>query len=141
MPHSLAAEFVKKWEGCRLTAYRDVAGVWTCGYGATGADVVEGATWTEAQATARLERDLGRARDAVNRLVKVNLSASEQAALMSLVFNIGEGAFEKSTLLWKLNSNDRLGAASEFIRWHHAGGKPSRGLMRRRLDEAALFLK
>ena len=37
-------DLIKKFEGCRLTAYADVAGVWTIGYGHTGKDVVPGLT-------------------------------------------------------------------------------------------------
>ena len=29
---------IKKFEGCRLTAYQDAVGVWTIGYGTTNAD-------------------------------------------------------------------------------------------------------
>lgn len=41
---------VKKFEGLRLTAYRDSVGVLTIGYGHTGSDVTAGMTITNAKA-------------------------------------------------------------------------------------------
>ena len=68
-----------------------------------------------------------------------------QGALVSLVFNIGEGNFASSTLLRKLNGGDYVGAANEFTRWVYGGqGAKKRiiqGLLHRRKMERATFLR
>ena len=66
------------------------------------------------------------------------LSQNQFDALCSLVFNIGCGAFQGSTLLRKLKAGET--AASEFLRWNKAGGVELKGLTRRREAEMRLFL-
>jgi lysozyme len=61
-------------------------------------------------------------------------------ALVSLMFNIGAGAFQKSTLLRKLNAGDTLGASLEILRWDKANNKVMPGLTRRRAAEQSLYL-
>lgn len=61
-------------------------------------------------------------------------------ALVSLCFNIGLGAFEKSTLFARLKAGDIPGAAGQFGRWIYADGKILPGLVKRRAAERALFL-
>jgi lysozyme len=134
-----ALALVKRWEGLRLTAYLCPAGVWTIGYGSTGPHVREGMTITEAQADALLVQDLARFEAAVSRLVTVPLTDGQFGALVSLAFNIGIGAFGKSTLLRKLNAGDYTGAQEQFHVWRRAGGKVLPGLVNRRAAEAALF--
>jgi lysozyme len=73
--------------------------------------------------------------------VHVPLTQNQFDALVSFVFNLGVGNFRTSTLLKKLNAGDNDGAAQEFGRWIHAGGKALPGLVRRREAERALFLK
>jgi uncharacterized membrane protein len=94
---------------------------------------------TQAQAEDYLREDVYWAEDAVRDLVKVALAQNEFDALVSLVFNIGAGAFGRSTLLRKLNDGDKAGAGAEFARWNQAAGKVLPGLVKRRADEAALF--
>jgi GH24 family phage-related lysozyme (muramidase) len=96
---------------------------------------------TQAEADERLRDDLGDAEAAVERLVTVPLNPNEHAALVSLVFNIGSGAFSHSTLLRLLNGGNRAGAARQFKRWNRGGGKVLNGLVKRRAAETALFLK
>lgn len=127
-------------EGLRLTAYRDTGGIWTIGYGHTGPEVREGLTITEPEARALLRKDLQIAEASVDKHVTIALDQHEVDALVSLVYNIGGPAFGKSTLLRMLNGRDRVGAAAEFARWHLASGKRVKGLLLRRLREAALFL-
>jgi len=127
-------------EGLSLTAYRDLAGIWTIGYGHTGEDVSAGQEITETEARALLRRDVQIAEATVSKHVLVELAPHEVDALVSLVFNIGARAFRESTLLRMLNGRDRVGAAAEFSRWHLAGGKRVKGLLLRRLREAALFI-
>lgn len=137
---SLALPIVKRWEGCRLTAYLCPAGVWTIGWGETGPDVVRGVVWTQKQADDRLASRLREFGGRVDALVTVPLKAHEMAALVSLAYNIGVGAFRGSTLLKKLNAGDRVGASQQFLRWNRAGGRVMQGLTNRRMSERALFV-
>lgn len=135
-------EVLKEHEGFRSRAYRDVAGVWTIGYGTTkvnGKPVEAGQTCTAAEATEWLKEDLAWAQTAVNKLVRVGLTQSMFDALVSFVYNVGEGAFSKSTMLRKLNQGDYAGAAEEFPRWNRAGGRIWKGLINRRLVERSMF--
>lgn len=131
---------IKQFEGCRLTAYRCPAGVWTIGYGHTGG-VKEGQKITQVQADAYLATDLGRYEKSVNEYVKVTINQNQFDALVSFTYNCGPGALKGSTLLRKLNAGDYTGAAAEFPRWNKAGGKVLNGLIRRRAAEKALFEK
>ena len=94
---------------------------------------------TEAQARAWLNHVLDTSREALRIYVKVPLTEGQEAALLSFVYNLGVGALTSSTLLRKLNQRDYIGAAYEFGRWDHAGGKVCEPLTRRRAAEAALF--
>lgn len=69
-----------------------------------------------------------------------DLTQNEFDALASLIFNIGLGAFEKSTLFARLKAGDAHGAASQFERWVYGGGKNLPGLVRRRAIERDVFL-
>ena len=129
----------ERFETLRLEAYKDVAGVWTIGWGHTGPEVIEGLTITKDEADFLLEQDTQTAVDAVNRLVTVSLTQSEFDALVDFVFNAGQGNFRKSTLLRLLNEGDYQGAAKQFDLWDHAGGKVVAGLLRRRQDETQEF--
>jgi lysozyme len=131
---------IKDFEGCRLHAYRDSAGVWTIGYGHTPG-VKQGDVIDKVEAEGLLLEDSLIAEDAVNRLVKVHLSQYQFDSLVSLVFNIGETAFARSTLLRKLNAGDYHGAAEEFSRWVHGGEDKHivMGLVGRRRKEQSLF--
>ena len=131
---------VQEFEGCRLDAYRCPAGIPTIGYGATGPDIRMGMVWTQEQADARLVEDLARFAAGVERLVQVDLTDNQFAALVSFAYNVGLGALRDSTLLRKLNAGDYLGAADQLPRWARAGGRIMPGLSRRRLAERALFL-
>ncbi len=131
---------VQEFEGCRLEAYRCPAGIPTIGYGATGPDIRMGMVWTQEQADARLVEDLARFADGVERLVEVDLSDNQFAAIVSFAFNVGLGALRDSTLLRKLNAGDYLGAADQLPRWNKGGGRVLPGLTRRRAAERDLFL-
>ena len=132
------------FEGKRLAAYDDGAGVWTIGFGTTvypnGIKVKKGDTCTEAQAKAYMAHDLKKFESAVNNTVKVPLNQNQFDALVSLAYNIGTNAFSKSTLVKKLNANDIRGAADQFDVWVNAGGKRMQGLVNRRAREKALFI-
>lgn len=138
----LAIAIIKRWEGCKLTAYPDPAtggDPWTIGYGATGPGIGPGVQWTLEQAEERLERDVDRFLGGVKERLERYANPSQLAAMTSLAYNIGLGAFGGSTLLRKFNAGDTAGAAEQFDRWVYAAGKRMRGLERRRADERALF--
>lgn len=130
----------ERFEGCRLEAYRDVGGVLTIGFGHTGPDVHEGMTCTQQQAQAWLVLDTQKAAQAVNDLVQIQLTQAEFDACTDFVYNVGAGAFARSTMLRLLNAGDIASAAGQFALWDHAGGREVAGLLRRRLAEKAEFL-
>lgn len=136
---AIATPFVAGYEGRSLVAYVDPVGIPTICYGHT-ADVKLGQTKTAAECDALLAGELGRAIEAVNRLTSVDLPDTRRAALASFVYNAGEGAFARSTMLRKLNAGDTRGACDELRRWVMSGGKKLGGLVRRREAERDLCL-
>lgn len=136
---------IKKHEALRLTAYLPTKDdVWTIGYGHTKT-ARRGMVITEAQAEELLRQDLAWVEDVIDRFVKVPLTQNQHDALGSLIFNIGGGAFSKSTVLRRLNAGDYKGAADAFLMWDkqrdRTTGKMNtlRGLTRRRQEERAMF--
>lgn len=121
-------------------AYLCPAGVPTLGWGCTEG-VKLGMRWTEAEAEAGLRREIAKFEAGVLRLATVELNQNEFDALVSFSYNVGLGALEKSSVLKRLNSGDRTGAAAAFALWNKGGGRVLPGLVSRRSREAALFLK
>ena len=128
----------EQFEGLSLTAYQDIAGVWTNGYGNTHG-VIPGGTITLAQAQQDLASNIAGSSYVVNRVVTVPLTQGQFDACVDFVFNLGSGNFQSSTLLRKLNAKDYIGASAEFPKWNHSNGVVVEGLTRRRLAEQALF--
>lgn len=132
---------IKSFESLRLTSYLCPAKVWTIGYGHTGKDIKKGMMITEDQANEYLKNDLVYFENIVSKSVEVDINENQFSALVSFVFNVGEGAFKTSTLLKLLNNSDYKGAAQQFLRWNKSKGKVLPGLTRRRKEEVELFLK
>lgn len=135
-------DLIKQFEGCELEAYPDPAtggDPWTIGYGHTGPDVQPGLVISEDEADALLRKDLAKFERVVSLAVN-GVTQNQFDALVSLVFNIGQGNFRSSTLLRKLSEGDDAGAADQFLRWNRAAGKIMKGLTRRREAERELFL-
>lgn len=134
---------LRKEEGVRTKAYRDSRGIWTIGVGHTSAAgppfVREGMEITLQEVDDILKTDLRETEDIINSLVKVPLNQNEFDALVSLVFNIGPGAFKRSSVLRLLNQGDRQGAADAFLLWKRAGADHDI-LLPRRNRERKLFL-
>ena len=86
-----------------------------------------------------LRQDLQPAMQAVNG-ERLTLRQQELDALVSLVFNIGVGAFRKSTLLKRMHSGDYVDVPAQMLRWVYAGGQRVQGLINRRRAEADLWL-
>ena len=137
--------FLSVQEGLRTDPYNDSAGHATIGVGhlihrgpVTAADRARFSGFTRADAVRLLREDVASRERAVSRLVDVALNQNEFDALVSLVFNIGEGekGFAGSTVRRKLNAGDRRGAADAFLMWKIGGP----GLIFRRQRERTLFL-
>ena len=143
---------IKTFEGLKLTAYKDTAGVWTIGYGSTryhdNKAVKPGDKLTNnEQANALFNNTLTPYEEVVLKYVKVPLTQNQFDALVSFSYNEGPGALPASSLLKKLNALDYIGAANQFLEWNkitdpHTGKKvQSATLTDRRKMERALFLK
>ena len=127
------------FEGRKYQAYQDSRGTWTIGVGHTGPEVHEGLVWTDSQIDSAFLADSQWAQDVVNKEVTVVISQDESNALVDLLFNIGSGNFDSSTLLRELNAGQSEDAAQEFDKWDRSGGQVLAGLLRRRQAETALF--
>jgi len=142
-PSRAALETIKRFEGCRLTAYPDPGtggDPWTIGWGATGPGIRKGVVWTQDQADERLRSDVAAFAERVAALLKTAPTTQGQFdALVSLAYNIGAGALKESTLLRMHMDGDYQGAAGQFIRWNKAGGKVLDGLTKRRIAESRLY--
>ena len=140
----IAIDIIKKFEGCKLVAYKCSAGVWTIGFGSTfyenGTKVKQGDTITQARADALLLITANKFAAEVRKLVKSPVNDNQFAALVSFAFNLGIGALNKSSLLKLVNANPNdPNIRAQFMRWVNAGGKPLNGLVRRRTAEADLY--
>jgi lysozyme len=132
---------IKRFEGLRLRAYRDIVGVWTIGFGDTE-NVRRGQTITVAEAERRLLSRLAKDFEPyVNRMATIAPTTQNQFdAMVSLAYNIGAGAFSKSTLARLHQSGQYAKAALQFGRWNRAGGKYVAALAFRRTAEQSLYL-
>lgn len=130
-------ELIKKFEGCRLTAYKPVITekYYTIGYGHYGADVKQGMKITHAQADAYLKADLVKFENSVNSL-NLTLTQNQFDALVSFTYNCGAGNLKK--LVQGRNLRE---IADAFLLYNKAGGKVLKGLTTRRNEERRLFLK
>jgi len=133
---------IHQWEGCKLRAYPDPATggePWTVGYGSTGPDIGPDTVWTQEQADADLAQRLDHVNSIVTQAVRVRMSRQQRAAIVSLAYNIGTGAWLQSTMLKCINDSDYNRACGQFGVWIIANGVLMAGLIRRRAAEAELF--
>lgn len=137
--------FIAEWEGVRLKAYKCSAGVYTIGIGSTryedGSPVRAGDVLpNEPAAYALFRNTVGQYEDVVNRLAKNPLKQNQFDALVSLAYNIGVGAYAKSTVAKRV-ANDPADPSirNAFLMWTKAGGRVVNGLVRRREAEANLY--
>ena len=132
-------KLIMQFEGCRLTAYRCAAGVWTIGYGHT-AGVKKGMVITQAQAEEYLRQDCEKFEKYVNNPayvpVTAQLNQNQFDALVSFAYNCGQGNLMK---LCKGRTIEQIGAA--MLKYNKAGGKELAGLTKRRTAEKELFEK
>lgn len=131
---------IKRFEGFSAYVYNDAAGYPTIGYGhKIKPGEVFDEPMSERAAFSLLVNDISRFEKCVNESVKVPISQNMFNSLVSFAYNVGCGAFRRSTLLLKLNKGDYIGAYNEFDRWVKAGNKKLRGLVVRREAEKELF--
>lgn len=139
---------IQQFEGCArargdgtFAAYPDPGtggDPWTIGWGATGAGIGPGTVWTQAECDARLAADLIRfAADVARAIGPAPTTPAQFDALTSFHYNTG--AIARATLTRLHCAGDSAGAAAEFGKWIHAGGRKLAGLVRRRAAEAALY--
>lgn len=128
---------IKKYEGCKLTAYKCPAGVWTIGWGSTiypsGQPVKSGDKITQAEADSLLDWY-------VKTKIKVpsGLTKNQTEALQSLIYNIGQGAFDRSSLKKAIIAQDWKMVYKNWD-WVTGGGKFLKGLAKRRAEELLMF--
>lgn len=135
---------LKRFEGCRLESYQDVAGIWTIGFGSTryadGRRVGPGEVITLPDAEALFRTTLVPYEKAVDDLTRDDLTPRQLDALVSLTYNIGPENFRRSTLRKLVNANPSDPAIRDaFAMWNKAGGKRVGGLVKRRAAEADWF--
>jgi len=145
MINQATVDLVKEFEGFRAKAYKCPAGVWTIGYGTTpragvGLDVVEGMEITEAEAEYYLQKGLEKFAVEITGAITKPINENEFGAFVSLAYNIGSGAFKRSSALRHFNAGDKKKAADAMLLWNKAGGKVLKGLTRRREAERKLFM-
>lgn len=138
-------QLIKQFEGVELKAYRDAVGVWTIGYGHTsaagGLQVKAGLTITQRQADEMLANDLGQYERGVMDAIAPRMPNQNQFdAMVSLAYNIGVGAFKKSSVARHFKAGSIKSAAASFLLWNKAKGRVLKGLTNRRQKEMALFL-
>jgi GH24 family phage-related lysozyme (muramidase) len=139
-PSPAGVALIQRFEQCRLTAYMPTPNDKpTIGWGATGADIKMGMTWTQAECDQRFADDLGKFAQGVSAALPGETSQNQFDAMTSLAYNIGIGAFEASTLLRLHNAGDFTGAEAQFAVWNKQAGKVLNGLTRRRAAEAAMY--
>lgn len=131
-------KLIRQFEGCRLMPYLCPAGVWTCGWGSTGHDVMPGQAWTQDYADMRLTQDAIKfARGAL--VLCPLLRGNAHAAIADFAYNLGLGNLRASTLRRRLNAGDTIGAVAELKKWVRGGGRILPGLVARRTAEASLL--
>ena len=140
---------IKKWEGCKLTAYKVLSSekYYTIGYGHYGSDVTEGMTITNEQAVELLKKDVVRFENYLNNFLRgigKNLNQNQFDAMISFSYNVGTNWMKDSTIRnYIMNglenyTNDQIRTA--ICMWCYSGGKKIPGLLNRRNAESDLFL-
>lgn len=130
---------IKEAEGLRLEAYLCPAKVPTIGWGHTKG-VKLGQHITVQQAEDMLVEDIAPIERLLNSM-KINFRQEQFDALVSWIFNLGDGKFKSSTMYKRIleNAKDEE-ITDQLIRWDKASGRPLLGLMKRRVAEANLFI-
>ena len=137
-------EIVKYYEGCSLAVYRCPSGIPTIGFGSCydpGGNriTMDYQNITTDEAEKFLVYGLRTSENAVARLVTAPLNANQFSSLVSFVYNVGSGNFQRSAMRMQINRGSFVDASNEFWKWRRGGGKILRGLVNRRREECLLF--
>lgn len=160
------AALMHRYEGYRTRPYLCPAHIWTVGYGhVLYQDQIQLPTVRKEGYTGfirmnyplRPEHNRVWSKEEIERLFAVDVAAFERGvlrlvpgcvghqgrfdALVSFAYNAGLGNLQRSQIRMKANRDDIEGAADAFMQWTKAGGKELPGLVKRRRDERALFLR
>ncbi|MEY2757137.1 MAG: hypothetical protein RIR33_915 [Pseudomonadota bacterium] len=133
-----AVQIIKEEETLQLKAY-ELGGLWLIGYGHL---MLEGEkdVITEEEADAFLRADLHWCEEAIERYVKVPVTLNEFSAMVAFCYNVGSGKTRGSSIVKKVNVDDRPGAANAFLLWNRMNGVVMKALANRRARERTLFL-
>ena len=135
---ALLLAFTPAQEGRVLKTYRDLGGVLTYCDGATE-NAMWGATYTPAQCSAQLDRDLERHAAGIARCVPMDrLTDGQRVAFVDAAYNIGIGAFCGSSMARRANAGDIAGACDALLLWNRVAGREVTGLTARRQREREL---
>ncbi len=136
-------QFLIDQEGWANRVYRDSVGLPTVCVGVMDKSLKVGTRYTDEECVALTVKQLQQFIRVIDSVVLVPINDEMRTALISLVYNIGEDAFRRSTLLKKLNAGDYVGAANQFTVWVYGGAGPKKvviqGLLNRRLREQSMF--
>jgi lysozyme len=136
----LAFTILDPFEGKVNNVYLDPVFLATSCWGHTSPDLRLGQTFTDEQCLEQLEADLVKHDRQLRGVVTEKMNPYEHAAYLSFVYNVGIGAFSRSTMLGKLNAGNHTGACDELLKWVYAGKKKLKGLERRRAVERDMCL-
>jgi lysozyme len=144
-PTQLALLLIKQYEGFRQTAYQDAGGRWTVGWGFTGPDIGPTSTMTIENAAIRLAATVSWLWKRLDQALGRDVNANQGAALLSLAYNVGLGAVERSVLWGMVQAGQWGPAADQFLRFDKiklpsGAWDTSKGLQARRRAERLLFL-
>ena len=140
---------IKQFEGFRATPYKDSAGIPTIGYGTIQypngkAVTMKDTAVTKLQAEGFLSFEMSKKSVAIAPCLQRRATLHQAAAMLSLTYNIGTGAFKGSTVLRKFNAGDIPGSADAFLMWDKATVDGQLmvvpGLHKRRVQERTIFL-
>lgn len=142
---AIALATVSAWEGYYSHPYYDSVGVKTICYGATSADHVDfSKTYTKAECLRMLGTDLQKydkdLQKCLTPAVYAALPPHRHAALVSFDYNVGGGAFCKSSVARDLNKGDVQAGCNALLLYDRGGGRVIRGLANRRKAERSLCL-
>lgn len=140
-PYEKALDMIAKFEGFSAKAYPD-AGGHSIGYGhfITAADPYdEASVISEGEAYSLLQQDARGAQNCVGGAITAPMTMGQEAAMISLAYNIGCGNFRSSTLVRKFNAGDAAGAAAQFPAWNKSRGTIIQALVDRRSSEMGVF--
>ena len=129
---------IRRFEGCHLIPYYCPAGILTCGWGSTGADVYPGRAWTQEYADSRMLMDAQKFARGTLALCP-SLTGNRLCAIADFSYNLGLGKLKNSTLRKKVNAAEWVSVPIELRKWVNGGGRKLPGLVKRREAEIALL--